>query len=275
MNQAGLLIQEWPGGIWTASGGTRTAVKLNRPWQTDIMVDPNTCPFCTKPQTVLKECGNWLVLENAFTPFPFHQLVIPKECWPVTMIRNLGGEENLSDALRIVWRIIEQQGRDQMLHSVFSGYLAGQNVPHLHHHVLENTFPGFVSRDVSKEVIETAGDPARILFEEGGFRVTVGGLRAGQCYIVPTESELTANPAIRISKVLIRIIDLYADKFRSDRGLPPDYQVALRFRGGKLAYGFYLPVLNHWGATEYLGVTGEQPVILPWPHEETVRHLLS
>lgn len=270
-----VTLQVWPGRITTAAGGTRTAIKLSRPWQKEMVIDPTTCPFCTKPQTVLEECGNWLVLQNTSTPFPFHQLVIPRECWPVAMMRNLGGEKNLSDALQIVWRIVEQQGRDQMLHSVFSGYLAGQNVPHLHHHVLENTFPDFQSLDATREVYQAASDLNLILFQEDGFRVAVGGLRAGQCFIVPLKSESMADQAIRISRILTRLISLYADKFRSDQGLPPDYQVALRFWGGKLAYGFYLPILNHWGATEYLGLMGEQPVILPWPHEETVKHLFS
>lgn len=273
MNRNGLVLQRWPGGIVTAAGGTRTAIKLGRPWQKDLEVNPSTCSFCTKPQTVLAEYGDWLVLDNIHTPFPMHQLVIPRKCWEKEALRDLGGRMKIQEALEIVLNIVAKEKRPAMLHTIYSGPLAGQNVMHLHHHILDNAVPDFSSTDVSDQVSALASDPKYVIFQNADFRVSVGGLRAGQCFIVPTRLNSLAYTAIKLSEILTGIIKLYAEKFRSEQGLPPDYQIALRFRNGELAYGFYLPVLNNWGTTEFLGLMREQPVILPWPHEVTAAYL--
>jgi len=43
-------LEQWPsesGYLTTFSGGTRTQVKLDRPWQKEIELNPN-CPLCTQ-----------------------------------------------------------------------------------------------------------------------------------------------------------------------------------------------------------------------------------
>ena len=41
-----MVIETWPSGLTTFSGGTRDEVKLSRPWQNDITIDRENCPFC-------------------------------------------------------------------------------------------------------------------------------------------------------------------------------------------------------------------------------------
>src|SRR3989344_770445 len=103
MRRAGLLT--------TAAGGTRTAIKLDRPWQNDIVVNPETCPFCTKQQNEIPEFSNteWGVLNNAFTPFDYHLLIIPRTCWPKEKLRMLGGREKIQAALEIALNIANKE----------------------------------------------------------------------------------------------------------------------------------------------------------------------
>lgn len=99
-----LVIQQLPGGLSTASGGTRVSVKLDRPWQTDIVVDPSKCPFETRKQIQIatyEQSGGWNVLENQYTPFSWHRLIMPRTCWAKEQVRTLGGEEMTATALRI------------------------------------------------------------------------------------------------------------------------------------------------------------------------------
>jgi hypothetical protein len=44
-------VENLPGLVGALSGGTRTKIKLDRPWQTEIAIDPASCPFETLPQT--------------------------------------------------------------------------------------------------------------------------------------------------------------------------------------------------------------------------------
>jgi len=267
-----LLIQ--PGGLTTAAGGTRTTIKLNRPWQTDIVVDPKTCPFCAgrQKQKIVREVGEWLELENLHTPLPYHHLIIPNECWPKEMVRNLGGREKLREALKLIDEIVTRENREQMLYTIYSGYLAGQNVAHLHHHIFDNTFPGFTAKDVSDDIRKLGERPELFITSRNSTKVIAGGLRAGQCFLVLDFPEWTKTAA-GTTDLILEVIELYAEKFRSEQGLPPDFQLALRFRKGQLVFGMFIPILNNWGATEFLGLMGEQPLILPWSHETTARYL--
>ena len=106
VKKAPITFYEWPGGRKSVAGGTRTVIKLDRPWQSDIVVSKETCPFCTKPQKDVRvvdlgDGGSWRVIENVFTPYPFHRLVIPSECWSKEDIRNLGGRSKIYGALSL------------------------------------------------------------------------------------------------------------------------------------------------------------------------------
>ena len=45
MKKPKTMIKIVPGGMQIAYGGTRTEVKLKRPWQPRVRVDPSKCPF--------------------------------------------------------------------------------------------------------------------------------------------------------------------------------------------------------------------------------------
>lgn len=69
---------------------------------------------------------------------------------------------------------------------------------------------------MSNQMRELASDPKYVIFEDEDFRVAVGGLRAGQCFIVPTKLNSSTYTAIKLSEILTGIIQLYSEKFRSD-----------------------------------------------------------
>ena len=99
----------------------------------------------------------------------------------------------------------------------------------------------------------------------------VAGFRAGQCFLLPSHAS-----SVRIepyAAALSRLIRLYSKAFISDQGLPPDFSIVTRLVGEDILYGMYIPILNQWGFTEYLALIEKTPIVLPWPHEETVRHL--
>jgi diadenosine tetraphosphate (Ap4A) HIT family hydrolase len=74
------VFYDLPSGMRAVAGGTRTEIKLNRPWQTRIEPNPETCPFCTGKGKIIEttDDGEWHVLQNLFTPYPHHHMVIPK-----------------------------------------------------------------------------------------------------------------------------------------------------------------------------------------------------
>lgn len=265
-----VTIQEWPGGICTASGGTRTAVKLSRPWQKDIEVDPSTCPF--EPEKFgdrevfarSEEAGGWLALGNLNTPLPYHRLIIPARCLPAQELRLLGGEEHISAAISLAYQMIYASDREVFELTVHIGALAGQNLPHLHWHLVE---PIAVPERQAKPELT----PRDVIFHDYGLVAIAGGHRAGQCFIF--HDGVTDISDTSISPFLADLVALYARKFCSTEGLAPDYQIGLKFVRGLFSYGMLVPILNHWGTTEYFALLGTGPVILPWPHEETAKYL--
>lgn len=267
-------IEILPGGLSAAAGGTRTSINLNRPWQADITIDSSTCPFETKEQKEIaryNEDGGWQVIENQSTPFSFHLLIIPTVCWPKEDLRVLGGEGKVSRALKIAKDFISV-GNQEFWVGVHIGPLAGQNLGHLHYHLLQ---PIDRAHQSSEEVATYSQSNPLVIFEENALRVIAGGYRAGQCFIVPQSRrfDLTHETAHNLASVLSRIITLYNEKFRSTQGLPPDYTIGIKFLGSTMLYCSYIPILNNWGITEYLGLLERAPLILPWSHRTTVEHL--
>jgi hypothetical protein len=277
-----LKIQLLSGALSTASGGTRISVKLDRPWQTDIIIDPANCPFETKPQVQVasyeRQGGGWQVLENIHTPFSWHRMIIPRICWTKDQVRTLGGEEAIGTALCIASKTIRADAGEFWL-GVHVGPAAGQTLGHLHYHLLKPLSRAAQSarEDRTVEYIKSA---SLVLFEDHGHKVVLGGCRAGQCFIVPLNDKLPFgdNEAVVLARVLHRLVTLYNKKFLSTNAddrlrLPPDFIISARFLLSRLVYATYIPILNNWGFTEYVGLLEERPLILPWPHEESARYL--
>src|SRR3990167_986193 len=127
-----LIFYDWPNGMRSVAGGTRDEIKLSRPWQKEIEVNPATCPFCTGKGHVLKELPNELrLLQNQFTPYPFHQMIIPRSCSPAHMVRTLGGQDRCLNAFFCVQQVIKASELRKLFVTVHVGASAGQNVGHL------------------------------------------------------------------------------------------------------------------------------------------------
>jgi hypothetical protein len=267
-----LKTEVLPGGISVAAGGTRTRVCLQRPWQTQIRVEPATCPLEKREheqEAHFELEGGWRVLPNVYTPFSWHKLIIPEQCWSPERLRTLGGLSCITVAFAIAFSIVFESGEETWL-GVHVGPGAGQNISHLHYHLLCPIGPApHISRFA--EIAAYSKSPARLIFRDEACVVVAGGCRAGQCFFVPAGSE--CEDSASVARTVSRIIGLYNRKFESKEGMPPDYMLGLTFRNRKFEYGVYTPVLNNWGFTEYLGLIEGRPLILPWPHEETVRHL--
>jgi diadenosine tetraphosphate (Ap4A) HIT family hydrolase len=261
-----------PGGITIASGGTRLCVNIDRPWQTEIQVNPATCPFESNDvdaEVELEAGAGWRVLRNRYTPFSWHKLIIPAECWPAEKLRLLGGPDCIAAALAITRAMISDSDEEIWL-GVHIGPSAGQNICHLHYHLLR-PMQTIHKGDPDADVIDYCRSSSRIIFEDPNCVVVAGGCRAGQCFFIPRPGESDNPPDI--ASTICRTIELYNRKFKSKQGLLPDYALGLTFRKGIFRYGAYVPALNNWGFTEFLGLIETRPLILPWPHEETVRYL--
>jgi hypothetical protein len=270
------VIERLWSGVEVASGGTRTRIKLDRPWQTDIVIDRKSCPFERREQKIVKciaDNGGWLVIENPATPFAFHRLILPQKCWRSQQLRALGGTTQISVALRLGWSAASEVG-GKIWFFVHIGPTAGQNIGHLHYHVVQPLQHWSGGRQ-DLRIPKPATAKRRTLFGGTDFTVVTGGLRAGQCLIYPKGRKPTLNrpPLLNLAETVTRIIDLYSLKFRSTQGLPPDFILAFTFNDGMLCYGTYIPILNQWGATEYVGLMEGHPLILAWPHDKSATHL--
>lgn len=277
-------VQNWPGGVSTFSGGTRTAIKVDRLWQKALNIDPETCPFETKRLyanheiTMCSEDGKWVAFKNLFTPNLFHRVIIPTTCrkWSDERVRLLGGKEEIAKALNLAYQVLMFNPSRKQEHIVtHNGYSAGQNVPHIHWHSL--SFPEVAQGDnpykIQDELLSATAAPKYFVSTHDNLKVVVGGHRAGQCLILPNNQDWVYLE--NITNVLSSLVALYADKFRSRVGdkLPPDFTVDLIFRDGTFVYGVYVPILNNMGSTEYTGILGQQAMTLPWPHEQTAAYL--
>lgn len=268
-----IYTYDWPGGLRSIAGGTRTQIKLDRPWQLPITATTN-CVFCPPRDkvTVLEDRGNWLVLQNTLTPYPFHRLVIPNRCWSDTDLRALGGKEGLDLAFSLIEGQLSLYS-NPLLVTVHIGALAGQNISHLHWHVVDYFVEPAV--DNTDQWRNTFVARPQILFHQTNqLFMAIAGVRAGQCQIVPTDKSVNLS-AKNLTPHLSFLVDLFAAKFRSSSGLSPDFNLSLRFDQGNFIQGIFTPILNHWGGSEQIALyTPGVAITLPWPHETTVAHLL-
>ncbi|MEK7654169.1 MAG: HIT domain-containing protein [Patescibacteria group bacterium] len=294
VKKAPITFYEWPGGRKSVAGGTRTVIKLDRPWQSDIVVSKETCPFCTKPQKDVRvvdlgDGGSWRVIENVFTPYPFHRLVIPSECWSKEDIRNLGGRSKIYGALSLAMEEVVANPDKTIFVNVHVGALAGQNVAHLHYHVVAYKFDDNSESPVMPWLCENYNRKHGryrhlVTYDNAFLAIAAGGMRAGQSFIFPCDPlpisladdldrEIFCSNAARY---LSHLIELMNEKFRSVQGLTPDFKISLMFQEGKFRHGLYVPILNHLGSAEEMAMYEDScPITMPWTHEATVEHLKS
>lgn len=298
----------------SAAGGTRTSIKTNRPFQRELVVNPTTCPFCKeerratgeRPPFQTKE--NLIYLRNEFTPFTYHRMIVPYNCFDREKLYSLGGKDNIRDILLTAKYFIEKDFKDFIERKdnkalttriadywlgIHVGWLAGQNVCHLHCHVL-NPIVQPKLRTPPKEIINLIKPKNEKLavYESKRLKAVVGGFRAGEICILPKtllEKSLNVNEETseELAHTLSYIISLVGEKFASPNPekkqesepeyIPPHYMIGLRFTKDSFKFkfieGFYIPILNNWGFTEYFALRYGTPIILPWPHEITAAYL--
>lgn len=255
------------------SGGTRTAVKVQRPWQPKLVFpQPGQCRFCLgQPEAgEYSPAEGWRILPAAYTPHAFHRLLLPTSCWVEDRLRSLGREEALATVLRLALADIEQQ-RPQLFPTwvlAHVGYGAGQNVVHLHWHLVElGSEPEHLSLD-ERSFFE--------LINSKQFRVGAHGVRAGQMLIVPQPDVRFSAKTFFQDEVLRQelaqrmawLVWLFNEKFHF-----PDYSIILALLGQEDWYVRYTPILNQWGGGEVAAIDAGTPFVLAWPHEETVKFL--
>lgn len=271
------IVREYPGGWRVLYGGTRTGVRLARPWQVVAPFDPSKCAFCKGEGKEVGEFANsWKLLENRFTPSNFHQMVIPPSCWEDAKLRVLGGSQEAAAAFENIGSVIaDNREWPNIQVTAYIGWLAGQNIPHLHYHIINALHCDRDREDVLADFMRRS---ERVLSEEGSIKVVVESIEwAGQCFIVPDPAkyEDMEMELGDLGVVMSRLAVLYAKAFvSSDKGLSPDFQLFFSFREGRLVYGSYLPILNHLGSTDTVGAHHSgTPIYHPWMPEETLEYL--
>jgi len=283
IEEKGVILYHWPNGHKSVAGGTRTEIKLDRPWQVEVKVDPATCSFCASTRNDIasfKEEG-WRLIENSSTPYRvndgIHRMLIPSACWSIEELRNLGGTDKLRAAFKIIQAEVEKHPDKVLCINFHIGYAAGQTVPHLHFHIVQYLLDGIPDIDFSWMLrcnCRTMEQYQRLILFRSKFGIfVIGGIKAGQCFIIPNEYGQTLP---QLSDDLSTLVSLFNRKFRSTQGLMPDYKVSLVMMQGYVLHGLYTPVLNHWGGAEELALyEPNMPIALPWPHEKTIEYLKS
>jgi diadenosine tetraphosphate (Ap4A) HIT family hydrolase len=271
-------MESFPRGLTVISGGTRTTLKSDRPWQGSMFVRSAECPFETREQTVVAEGPHgWRVIENSSSPLKYHRLIIPSSCWEDDRLLTLGGPDQIRDALSIAGKLSMERKRPLFL-GVHVGHFAGQNYRHLHYHLVE--LPGRHRSQSTERRLRSLGrrHAGRILSEDKEFIAFLGGCRAGECLLCPKKENASltrTRSIIKIAELIHRIVAAFGERFVGTEGFPPHFMLGLKIQTGTFKYGFYLPILNHWGFTEYFGLLEGTPLLLPWPHEVTAQHLLN
>ena len=267
-----VIFEKLAGGFTLITGGgTRTTIKLSRPWQPPLPLTPEQCPFCTKPQQELflpHIPVGWRLLKNMFTPHRRHRLIIPEKCWDAEALQTLGGSTAIREALETV-RLATKDDRVEMAANIHVGESAGQNLGHAHWHLAEVR--------VRKPLALPSLAPELLVREHGGFNIFAMGARAGECLIAQRGERLkfTEGTVKELALALEWIITRGNEKFLSTEGRPPEFLVAIRISAdGYFRYADYCPILTVWGAPEYVFAPLEGgPITLPWPHELTAQYL--
>ncbi len=284
-----------PSGLRVAAGGTREMVgSTDRPWQKEIELNPN-CPLCAKKlekgdfygTPVLAHGITWNYFLNQATPFPWHLLIIPEQCWEPAKLRVLGGFDHIVSLLRTIWSLHDILGaldsrfkpwERNLQIGIHVGWTGAQNQAHFHCHLLDQIEPRqrpWTMYETREQLRLESRSEGVLVFETQYYLVFAGGARGGQCLIVAKYE--TQNDdfdwAFELAQVLLRLIEINAVAFKSKQGLPPDFMIGLQLDHGEFSHGHFSPVLNHRGFTEEFALLQGDPIIIPWPHEATAAYL--
>jgi hypothetical protein len=267
-------IQTLAGGFaTTTSGGSRTSIKLSRPWQTPFPIDPDNCPFCNEvaPKPLLRDNPpGWRIRDNKFTPHKHHRLIVADKCWGENMLQTLGGYEKIREVMNTANKATIGESTEFALF-VHIGNSAGQNLGHIHWHLMEVA----VRKPLSTAI--RMYEPELLVHEQNGMSIFATGTRAGECLTLSKNKKLEFgdNSIPDIAATIDWIVSVGNNKFRSVQGRTPDFSVTVRIsKYRKFRYANYCPILNMFGAPENVIAPLEGgPITLPWPHKITAEYL--
>lgn len=295
----GNLVISRNGTMQVLSGGTRITPVFKRPWHRsigeaitpDMLATGKGCPFEERPQTdpvkLEMDDGVWMHFQNSNTPYGFHRVVIPEKCMPEDQLRSLGGFPKISSALRIAGEIAKNNELKRMAIGVHVGWLAGQNLPHLHYHVTEPMPKLAVSGGPLGGELDTPISPADEFMASPLLTARCAGYRTGQCAVIPHQDIRDHSEPFaflmgwndggtwkhELAQFLADLVALYNNKFKSDEGLAPDFNIAINVGNGYIDSITYTPILNHAGFDNHAAVMDGGAFVIAWPHAKTARHL--
>ena len=287
------------GKMQVLSGGTRVTPVFKRPWHKsigtlltpDMLATGKGCPLEEREQAdpvkVAMDDGPWMHFKNSNTPYGFHRMVIPQKCLPEAQLRSLGGFPKISSALRIAGEIAKNSGLKRTAIGVHVGWLAGQNLPHLHWHVTEPMLKLNITGGPLAGELDTPISDADAFMASPLLLARCDGYRTGQCAVIPHQdirdnSEPFAflmgwNDAgtwkHELAQFLTDLVALYNDKFKSDEGLAPDFNIAINVGDGYIDSITYTPILNHAGFDNHAAVMDGGAFVIAWPHAKTAKWL--
>lgn len=251
-------------------------INFSRPWQTEMKISP-TCPFCSgsdeerELNVYTDKATGWRLRRNKFPAGPVHFMIMPGTCWEPDRLRDLGKLPAIQRAFSMACKEIEKYPGVSLQFVVHIGPSAGQNQAHLHWHLAQRDEVLITEAYVAGLASIFDLNPKLVIQDDGGILVGVGGIRAGECFIIPRKLHVDE---LVLAEVIDWLACLFYRKFKSKEGMTPDFSITLRFQNG-FFYGVFIPTLSNWGSTEYLAIHEGMPVLLPWPHEVTAEHLKS
>lgn len=256
-----------PWGVATLAGGGRSTLNLTRARYEPIATDDSrNCPFDLPRSTG----SSWRTLTPNNTPFEQHVLVVPDTCWSEAELRSLGSIEGLTCAFVEIASGVSGSGA--IWAGIHIGRSAGQSMRHAHWHVVS---PQHLDHDT--RLLPGKPDPGLIVAETDDYAVWAGGLRAGQLVAAPRLPVHlhTVDGTKTIVTAVDYMVNVAGASLARSAEEPCDFVVGLSLTGTHFHYATYVPILNSWGFTEYLGLAEGAGVVLPWPHATTAAHVRS
>lgn len=131
--------------LGTLSGGTRAGKdvvksKMKRPWQVRLPEhDLTDCPLCNKPQKNEETHGDVKVFDNSNTPYNWHKLIVPTKGFYQASVYDdlfLYAPERFERVLGLCEEVLSHSSLDNTKLGLHKGYSAGQNIAHLHFHLV-------------------------------------------------------------------------------------------------------------------------------------------